>query len=130
MAKDTLLILGVAALGYYLYTKSKENKIVVPDTSVVQTNTPVQVVKPTTTLSYYSYPITYNNYNPDVKKLQSVLGVPQDGIIGAQTLAALNNKIPFNLPKFTTRISIGSSSILNTLITGIKGANIWNAIFK
>lgn len=71
---NTGKILGLIALvggGYFIYKKFIEKP-----------------AANTTGLTSY-YPIVYQKFAPDVKEIQSALGVTQDGIIGPQTLAAL-----------------------------------------
>lgn len=44
--------------------------------------------------STYSYPIVYEQYHPDVKRLQAIVDTDQDGIIGPITLTAIQNWVP------------------------------------
>ena len=60
------------------------------------------------------YPIKYMVYHPDVKQLQKVLGVTQDGIIGPITLSKLKQKIDPNLT--ASQLSIGSYGDLLRII--------------
>jgi hypothetical protein len=68
--------------------------------------------------SFPGYPIVYKQYNADVKLIQKVLGLKQDGVIGPVTLKALQKYIP----NLTTRFSIeygGVDEILNKIARSI-----------
>lgn len=59
----------------------------------------------------------------NIKKLQSALGVPADGIAGPKTVAALKKK----LPDFNDKLDAGNSDQINKLIAGIKKVNATTA---
>lgn len=94
--KKDYMVIGIIALGagylvYDVFIKNKNGGYVPPVPPAGSTQVPVSIAPVVTTpaASSYSYPIVYGKYHPDVKKLQAILGVTQDGIIGPQTLAAL-----------------------------------------
>jgi hypothetical protein len=121
MAKkdNTSKILGIVAIaagGYFLY-----EKFIKKDDPLLNTQAPLTTgTQPTGSPSISSYyPIVYNKYNPDVKALQALLNVSQDGIIGPKTLAMIQM---FN-PGFTTSFRIDNPTQLQNLINMVKGTS-------
>lgn len=125
---NTLLIVGVAAAGYYLYNQAKKNEdnptMLSDETEHQPTNLPEHkkiiaikpvVVKPLTDNSKF-YPVVYKKYNPDVKYIQALLGVKEDGIIGPGTLAAWKR---YN-PLVTERLRLTNVASLQAQITAIQ----------
>ena len=64
-------------------------------------------------------PVVNNTAKTNIKKLQSALGVPADGIAGPKTIAALKKK----LPDFNDKLDAGNSNQINKLISDIKKSN-------
>jgi hypothetical protein len=64
-------------------------------------------------------PVVNNTAKTNIKKLQSALGVPADGIAGPKTMAALKKK----LPDFNNKLDAGNANQINKLITDIKKSN-------
>ena len=117
---NALLLAGLALAGYFLYSQSNHAAPAddVPTDNIPTDNSnsmviPASAIPATKT---YSYPVVYLKYHPDVKILQSVLGVKADGIIGPMTLKAIQKYFPV----YTSRLRFGTPSDLMTLISLIK----------
>lgn len=128
---NTLLLVGVAALGYYLYNQKEndggeQNKFEATAATEPKASEP-KIIKPVVvkvipgSIVYPSgYPIVYGKYNANAKPIQRALGVKQDGIIGKQTLALLKKYWPV----VTERTQIGDEKglkIVVALITSARG---------
>ena len=121
--KNTGKILGIIALavgGYYLLNKNKA----AANTNTSNTNYPTGSLTPvdqqiipvyTTPADLGAYPIIYNKYSSEAKEIQAALNVNQDGIIGQNTLRALQPYWPA-----TQAFRIDNRSQLNYVLGLIK----------
>jgi hypothetical protein len=71
-------------------------------------------------------PASKTKFNPNVKRLQTALGVTADGILGPHTLAALKAKVP----SFKNPLNVNDAQQINNLITKIKEAKKINTLAK
>ena len=116
---NTLMIAGLALAGFFLYSAMKENE---PARAPLQSDddiTPIlnPVVQPGLPANYSNgYPVILGKYHPDVKALQALLGIKQDGVFGSNTLTALQ-KI---LPQFTQRFKFENATQLMEIVNLVR----------